>query len=226
MGKTALALQIAVNVAMVGHAVGFFSLEMTDDQLALRAMCATANVEYNRAVAGRLSREEWSLLVDAQRRVHNMPIHIDDTPALKITEIGRRSRRWKRLHNIELLVLDHIQLARGDNRKDRYLMVTEVSAGLKAIAKELHIPVLALCQLNREVEKRTDKRPLLSDLRESGAIEQDADIVLGVYRHASYKPDEADPNEAQICILKQRNGRVGIVKIGWNGQAMRFYNPT
>ena len=226
MGKTALALQIAVNAAMAGHPVGFFSMEMTADQLALRAACAAANVEYNRSASGRLSSEEWSLIIEAQGKIHNLPIHIDDTPALHITEIGRRSRRLKRVHGIEMLLADHIQLTRSDNPRDRYLMVTEVSSGLKAIAKELHIPVLALCQLNRQAEQRTDKRPQLSDLRESGAIEQDADMVLGIYRHNYYSPKDAEPNEAQILILKQRNGMTGIIKVGWSGASMRFYNPA
>jgi replicative DNA helicase len=226
MGKTAFALEIAKNAAMNGHAVGFFSMEMTAPQLALRTACSLAGVPYNRAVTGRLNGDEWSALVEAQCKLHSIPIHIDDEAALHIIEIGRRARRWKRVHNIELLVVDHIQLARSDNPRDRYLMVTEISAGLKAVAKELNIPVLALCQLNREVEKRKDRWPQLSDLRESGAIEQDADLVLGIYRAAYYKPDKADPNEAQIHILKQRNGRTCFVRIGWNGASMRFYNPV
>ena len=224
MGKTALAMQIAHNAAGEGHGVGFFSMEMTREQLALRAACAVAGVEYNRALSGRMNTEEWTRIMDARGKLQGLPIHIDDSPGLHIVEIGRKARRWKRVHDIGLLVVDHMQLARSDNPRDRVLMLTEISAGLKAVAKELNIPVLALCQLNREVEKRPDRRPQLSDLRDSGAIEQDADLVVGIYRGAYYFED-ANPAEAELLILKQRNGQQCRIKVGWRGASMQFFNP-
>ncbi|MCB1538199.1 MAG: replicative DNA helicase [Rhodospirillales bacterium] len=251
MGKTAFATTMAFNAARAyaesggqeGAIVGFFSLEMSADQLATRLLSDLAEISGDRIRRGEFSKEDFHRLAEQSTRLAQIPIYIDDTAALSITAVRTRARRMKRKHNLGMLVVDYLQLLRGTGSKqseNRVLEVSEITRGLKAIAKELAIPVVALSQLSRAVENREDKRPQLSDLRESGSIEQDADVVMFVYREQYYvereKPNEADAtkmaewqnrmtavhNVAEAVIGKQRHGPIGIVEMYFDAQYTRF----
>jgi replicative DNA helicase len=225
MGKTAFAMALAFNAAQAGLPVGLFSLEMAKDQLALRCLCAHSGIEVATAQAGAFSREDWGRFVEAQTTCHKLPIVFDDQPALHYSDILRRARRMQRTHGIGLLIVDYLQLAQGDRKDGRVMEVASISAALKTISKELKIPVVALSQLNREVERRDPARPKLADLRDSGALEQDADVVCGLFREGHYKK-AVDQNKCELIILKNRYGRTGIVVLGWHGKSMRFFNLT
>ena len=228
MGKTALALNIGLNAALHSNAgVAVFSLEMSRGQLATRLLCAQARVEGGKVRTGFLSREhDWPRLTSAAEELYRLPIFIDDTPGVSVTQMRSKCRRLKSLHpELGVVVVDYIGLMHGDPRISREQQISASSRGLKALAKELGITVIALSQLNRGVESRTDKRPMLSDLRESGAIEQDADIVMFIYRDDYYNPETStEPGVAEIIIAKQRNGAIGSVKLGFQGQFTRFEN--
>ncbi len=227
MGKTALALNIAANAAMAGAGVGIFSLEMSRAQLATRMLCAQARVDAQKVRTGFLSRErDWPRLTDAAEVLYGLPLYIDDSPALNITQVRSKARRLKSLNPaLRLIVLDYIGLLVGDNRVSRERQVAEASQGLKALAKELDICVLALSQLNRGVEMRDNKRPRLSDLRESGSIEQDADVIMFIYRDEYYnKENSPEPGVAEVLVEKQRNGATGRVKLAFQGIYTRFEN--
>ncbi|MCB9758845.1 MAG: replicative DNA helicase [Alphaproteobacteria bacterium] len=230
MGKTALALNIAQNVAVrAGAGVGVFSLEMSKGQLATRMLCAQARVDAGRVRTGMLSRDEdWPRLEDASEVLYHAPLWIDDTPGLSITALRSRARRLAAEHgNLGLIMIDYLQLmgASGDGNISREQVISTISRGLKGLAKELNIPVIALSQLNRGVESRSDKRPMISDLRESGAIEQDADIIMFIYRDEYYNPDTTpEPGVAEIIIAKQRNGPTGTAKLAFLGRYTRFDN--
>ena len=217
MGKTAFALNIAMRAAIRGGApVAIFSLEMSMDQLITRMLCAWGKVNVSHLRGRGLNDEDWQGLHAAADHFYKAPIYIDDTPALSSLELRARTRRLKAQKNIGLVMVDYLQLMRASRRTDsREQEISDISRNLKAMAKELNIPVIALSQLNRKVEERSDKRPMLSDLRESGAIEQDADIIMFIYREAAYrKPEERPPvDEAEIIIAKHRNGPVGSVKL-------------
>ena len=256
MGKTALATNIAFNIARAhkrgrladgsegavdGGVVGFFSLEMSAEQLAARILSEASEVPSEQIRRGDMSETDFRKFVDAAKELESCPLYIDDTPALPISQVAARARRLKRTHGLDVLVVDYLQLLRGSSKENRVQEVSEITQGLKAIAKELDIPVIALSQLSRQVENRDDKRPQLSDLRESGSIEQDADVVMFVFREEYYlerlKPDEGSPEfaawfekankahgRAEVIIGKQRHGPIGTVELAFEGRFTRFSN--
>ncbi|MEQ1569105.1 MAG: replicative DNA helicase [Myxococcota bacterium] len=227
MGKTALALNVAQNVALMeGCGVGVFSMEMSRGQLVTRMLCCHGLVDAGRVRTGTMETDDWDRFLDASEHLRKAKIHIDDTPGLAVSELRARARRLKTEHpDLGLIVIDYLQLMRGDDaRAPREQQISAISRGLKALAKDLECAVVALSQLNRAVESRADKRPLVSDLRESGAIEQDADVILFIYRDEYYNPESLDKGLAEVIIAKQRNGPTGTVKLAFQGQFTRFDN--
>jgi replicative DNA helicase len=228
MGKTALALNIARNAAVDANIpVAIFSLEMSKEQLSLRMLCSEARIDSSRLRGGFFSMEDWHRITDAAGILSESPIYIDDSASLSAMEIRAKARRLKLDKNIGLVIIDYLQLMQGrSNAERRDLEISEISRGLKALAKELGLPVLALSQLNRMLEQRTDKRPRLSDLRESGALEQDADVVAFIYRDEVYNKEEDNPNRglAEILLSKQRNGPTGDIKLSFLNSFTRFEN--
>ncbi|MGC9967904.1 MAG: replicative DNA helicase [Syntrophobacteraceae bacterium] len=228
MGKTALGLCIARNAAKDhGIPVGFFSLEMSKEQLAMRLLCAEARVDSHKIRSGFLSRQECGKLLQAAGLFMDVPIYIDDTPSISPLELRAKARRMMSDQGLGLVVVDYLQLMKGrDSAERREQEISEISRSLKAMAKELDIPVIAIAQLNRKVEERNDKRPLLSDLRESGAIEQDADVIAFIYRDEVYSKQACkEPGVAEIIIGKQRNGPSGeTVKMAYISSYTRFEN--
>lgn len=232
MGKTAFALDIAKNAARTGVPVGIFSLEMSAMQLVMRLLFNEGRFNGSQVHVNKPSPEDWTRLGDACNRLHSYPIFIDDTPGLSSIELSAKAKRLKREKDIGLLVVDYLQLMQGSNKESRQQEISSISRGLKTLAKELNIPIIALSQLSRSLEQRGgDHRPLLSDLRESGAIEQDADIVMFIYRASVYNIDPEytinDDNVlkdevAEIIIRKQRNGPVGTILLHWIKQHTRF----
>ena len=258
MGKTSLATNVAFNIARAykkgitasgeegavdGGVVGFFSLEMSAEQLATRILSEVAEIPSNQIRRGDFTESEFRRIVDAAKELEAAPLFIDDTPALPISQLAARARRLKRTHGLDALFVDYLQLVRGTGRSEnRVNEISEITMGLKAIAKELDIPVIALSQLSRQVENREDKRPQLSDLRESGSIEQDADVVMFVFREEYYKEREKPGDhelekmgiwqeemerlhgKAEVVIGKQRHGPIGSVELSFEGQFTRFGN--
>ena len=228
MGKTAFALNIAEHVAVQeGLPVLVFSMEMGAAQLALRLVGSLGRINQQNLRTGRLDSGEWERLTDAVERLGQVQLYIDETAALTSSELRARARRMARqFGTLGLIVIDYLQLMSGSSNSDenRATEIGEISRGLKALAKELQCPVIALSQLNRSVEQRTDKRPMMSDLRESGAIEQDADIIMFIYRDDYYNKDSKEPGVTEIVIGKQRNGPVGTVKLAFINPLTRFEN--
>ena len=228
MGKTALALNIAQHAAVEANIpVAIFSLEMSKEQLSLRMLCSEARIDSSRLRGGFFSMEDWHRLTDAAGVLSESPIYIDDSASLTAMEIRAKARRLKMDKNIGLIIIDYLQLMQGRvGAERRDLEISEISRALKALAKELELPVLALSQLNRMLEQRTDKRPRLSDLRESGALEQDADVVAFIYRDEVYNKDEDNPNRgiAEILLSKQRNGPTGDINLTFLNSFTRFEN--
>ena len=257
MGKTSLATNIAFNIAkshrrgrlpdgsegtIEGGVVGFFSLEMSAEQLAARILSEASEVPSEQIRRGDLTEAEFRRFVEAAKALESCPLYIDDTPALPISQVAARARRLKRTHGLDVLIVDYLQLLKGSSRENRVQEVSEITQGLKAIAKELNIPVVALSQLSRAVESRDDKRPQLSDLRESGSIEQDADVVMFVYRDEYYREREKPGDhelekmaqwqvimesvhgKAEVIIGKQRHGPIGTVELAFEGRFTRFSN--
>ncbi len=226
MGKTALALNMAENAAMrTKKAVAVFSMEMSSSQLAFRLISSLGRINQQHLRTGELSEEEWPRVTSAITQLSDTRIFIDDTPALSPGELRARARRLKREHDLGLIVIDYLQLMQvPGNKENRATEISEISRGLKALAKELNVPIIALSQLNRSLEQRTDKKPLMSDLRESGAIEQDADVVMFIYRDDYYNQDSPDKGVAEIIVSKQRNGPIGTVRLAFLGQFTRFEN--
>jgi replicative DNA helicase len=228
MGKTAFALNITANTAIKYKIpVGIFSLEMSKEQLTTRMLCAEAKVDSQKLRSGFLADYDWQLLTEAASALSEAPIFIDDTPAISVLELRGKARRLKLEHNISLIIIDYLQLMRGKGKGERREQeISEISRSLKALAKELNIPVVALSQLNRKVEDREDKRPRLADLRESGAIEQDADLITFLYRNEIYNQREDNPNRgiAEINIGKHRNGPTGKVKLAFLEKFTSFEN--
>ncbi len=225
MGKTSFALNIAHNAAAwpgVNARIAFFSLEMSKEQLGIRLLCSQAGLNSMDVRRGMIKEEDWSRLTEAAGVISELPIYIDDTPAISVMEMRATARRLQNDKGLDMVIVDYLQLMRGEG-ESREREISEVSRGLKAIAKELNIPVVALSQLNRSVEARTDKRPQLSDLRESGAIEQDADVIMFVYRDEVYNPDKVENQGlAEILIRKQRNGPTGTVELHFRGDITTF----
>jgi replicative DNA helicase len=258
MGKTSLATNIAYNIAKAykkgtlpdgtegainGGVVGFYSLEMSAEQLAGRILAEASEISSHKIRQGDMTEEEFRRFVEAAKSLEACPLYIDDTPALPISQLAARARRLKRTHGLDVLIIDYLQLVRGTGKtENRVNEVSEITQGMKAIAKELNIPVIALSQLSRQVESRDDKRPQLSDLRESGSIEQDADVVMFVYRGEYYKEREKPGDEdlaamekwredmerlhgkAEVVIGKQRHGPIGTIELSFEAQFTRFGN--
>ena len=226
MGKTAFVMNIAQYVALHANtAVGVFSLEMSKEQLVMRMLCSEARVDNAKVRAGYLGDRDFPRLAMAAGRLGDAPIFIDDTPAQNILELRAKARRLKREANLGLVIIDYLQLMRGlTAQENRTQELSEISRGLKSLAKELNVPVVALSQLNRQVEQRGDRRPMMSDIRESGAIEQDADVIAFIYRDEVYKTDSQDEGIAEIIIGKQRNGPTGTVRLAFRKEYTRFDN--
>jgi replicative DNA helicase len=226
MGKTSLAMNIAEHIAIsAGEPVAIFSMEMSAEQLSFRMISSLGRVNQSHLRTGNFSDEDWHRINSAVSVMSNASIFIDDTPALNPTEVRARSRRLKREHGLGLIVVDYLQLMQvsgsGENRATE---ISEISRSLKALAKELSLPVIALSQLNRSVESRTDKRPVMSDLRESGAIEQDADLIAFIYRDEVYNKETLRKGIADIIIAKQRNGPIGDLQLTFLGEYTKFEN--
>ncbi len=225
VGKTALALNFCLNAALQGVPVGVFSLEMSKEQLITRMMAVEAKVPLAKLRSYNLADDDWSRLQERLDGLARAPIYIDDSAALSTLDLRARARRLHARHGLGLVIIDYLQLMRSARRTDsRELEISDISRSLKALAKELHIPVIALAQLNRKVEERQDKRPVLSDLRESGAIEQDADVILFLYRDAVYNkaPDNPRQAEAEVIIGKQRNGPTGVAGLAYVAEYTAF----
>jgi len=220
MGKTALALNLALNLALGGTKVAFFSLEMSSRQLGIRLLAAESRLSSYRMRTGKIRETEWSLLTEAATLIAGCNLWIDDSPGQSVMEIRSKARRIQSQHGLDFLAIDYIQLMEGHG-ENRQQEITQISRELKALARELDIPVLALSQLNRALEQRSDKRPLLSDLRESGSLEQDADLVMMIHRPEYYDP-EAERGAAELRIAKHRNGPVGKLDLYFNEEYVRF----
>jgi replicative DNA helicase len=226
MGKTALALNMCEYAALkTGRAAAVFSMEMSASQLAFRLISSLGRINQQHLRTGDLADEEWPRVTSAITLLAESKIFIDDTPALSPLELRSRARRLKREHDLGIIMVDYLQLMQvPGNKENRATEISEISRSLKALAKELAVPVIALSQLNRSLEQRTDKRPVMADLRESGAIEQDADVIVFIYRDEYYNPESPDKGLAEIIIGKQRNGPTGTVKLTFLGQYTRFEN--
>jgi|TARA_R100000935_G_scaffold17633_1_gene34314 replicative DNA helicase len=229
MGKTTFAMNIAENAAIHSkQPVAVFSMEMPADSLAMRMLSSLGRIDQHRLRTGRLNDDDWPRLTSAIALLNEAPLFIDDTGGLTPSELRARARRLKREHGLSLIIVDYLQLmsgsANGRQAENRTNEISEISRSLKALAKELNVPVIALSQLNRSLEQRPNKRPVMSDLRESGAIEQDADIIVFIYRDEVYNEDSAEKGKAEIIISKQRNGPIGTVALTFQGKYTRFEN--
>jgi replicative DNA helicase len=226
MGKTSFCMNLAENAAVSGEkSVAVFSMEMPGEQLAMRMMSSLGRIDQHNLRTGNLQEQDWPRLTSSVAMLSKARLFIDDTPALSPTELRARTRRLKREHGLDMVIIDYLQLMQiGGKSENRATEIAEISRNLKALAKELNVPIIALSQLNRSVEQRPDKRPVMSDLRESGGIEQDADVILFIYRDEVYNPDSADKGTAEILIRKQRNGPIGTVKLAFLGKFTRFEN--
>jgi replicative DNA helicase len=230
MGKTSFALNVAMYAAIEAAVpTAIFSLEMSREQIALRLLCSKARVNLKSLRTGYLTQKDWSRLTNATGLISDAPIYVDDTPAINAMELRAKARRLKKEHGLGLVIVDYLQLMKGVTKSDsREKEISEISRSLKALAKELNVPVIALSQLNRKVEERPNKRPQLADLRESGAIEQDADVIIFIYRDEVYNRSDDNPNKglAEIIIGKQRNGPIGAVKTHFNASYSTFLPLT
>ncbi len=226
MGKTALALNIAVNAWNAGAAVGIFSLEMSSEQLVLRILASESMIPHQKIRNASVTSDEWTVLTNYAAHLAESKIFIDDSASLNIMELRAKARKLKAKENIQLLVIDYLQLINATHAKyeNRTQEISVISRSLKALAKELNIPILALSQLSRSLEGRMDKRPMLSDLRESGAIEQDGDVIFFVYRDVVYNPDTDSPDISEIIVGKQRNGPIGSFSVRFIGEVTKFVN--
>ena len=226
MGKTSFAMNLAENAALHNNnSVAVFSMEMPGEQLALRMMSSLGRIDSHSLRTGKLDDQDWPRLISSVSMLSKAKLFIDDTASLTPTDLRARTRRLKREHGLDLVIVDYLQLMQvGGSTENRATEISEISRSLKALAKELEVPIVALSQLNRSVEQRPDKRPVMSDLRESGSIEQDADVILFIYRDEVYNNESADKGIAEIIIRKQRNGPIGTVRLSFLGQYTRFEN--
>lgn len=226
MGKTTFALNIAENAALRGgKKIAIFSLEMSKEQLSYKLLCSQANIDMLRLRTGELEDKDWENIARASGPLSTAEIYIDDTAGTSVMEMRSKCRRLKMEHGIDMIIIDYLQLMSGSRQSEsRQQEVSEISRSIKALAKEMECPIIALSQLSRAPEQRADHRPMLSDLRESGSIEQDADVVMFLYRDEYYDKDTEDKNIAECIIAKQRNGPVGTIKLAWLGQYSRFAN--
>lgn len=227
MGKTALAVNLAVNAAKAGKKVAMFSLEMSKTQIGQRILASFAQMNLSSLFKGELEGQDLVNLITASNELSKYSLHIDDTAAISLIELKAKLRRLKMEEGLDLVVIDYLQLmTTGERVENRVQEISQISRGLKAIAKELDVPVLALSQLSRALEQRPDKRPKLSDLRESGAIEQDADIVMFLYRDYVYNKETENPNLAEVIVSKHRNGPIGVVNLIWKDEYTRFFDVS
>ena len=227
MGKTAFVLNLAEHMAVKQKVTtAIFSLEMSKDQLVKRMLAMNSRVDSQLIRTGNLKDDDWVKLIEGAREIGESKLILDDTPSISIAELRSKCRKYKLEHNLGIIMIDYLQLMSGGGKKSesRQQEISDISRSLKALARELNVPVIALSQLSRAVEQRPDKRPMLSDLRESGAIEQDADVVMFVYRDDYYNKDSEDKGVAEIIIGKQRNGPTGTVKLKWQAELTRFAN--
>ncbi len=227
MGKSAFALNIATNAAVRANVpVAIFSLEMSKEQMVNRILCSEAMVDSNKVRTGKLEEDDWTKLAGSIGPLSDAEIYIDDTPGISVMEIRAKCRKLKLEKNIGMVVIDYLQLVQGSNKRNgsREQEISEISRSLKILAKELNVPVIALSQLSRAVEQRPDHRPMLSDLRESGAIEQDADIVMFLYRDDYYNKDSEKKDIAEVIIAKHRGGSLGTIELLWLGSYTKFVN--
>lgn len=223
VGKSSLALGMAQTAALKhGRTVGIFSLEMSASQLVLRLLSSETNVPTNKIRTGDVTEEQWMSITIAFGRLGDAPIYIDDSAALSIMDVRSKARRLQAEHGLDLLVIDYLQLMHGRRTENRVQEISEISRGLKGLARELNIPVVALSQLSRAVETRADHRPVLSDLRESGSIEQDADLVMFIFREDVYQKDTPPTNQAEIILAKHRNGPTGSIHLEFFGSSARY----
>ena len=224
MGKSSLALGIAINVAAQDEPVAIFSLEMSKEELVQRILSSVGKVDSMKLRAGQLG-PLWQRVVDAAGKMYKAPIYIDDSPVVSVTDIRAKCRRLKRKKGLSLVVVDYLQLMQATNRENRQQEISEITRNLKNLARELEVPIVAASQLNRSLEQREDKRPRLSDLRESGAIEQDADVVMFIYRHEYYHPEEVEKKGiAEVIIAKHRAGSTGPIEMTFQAEFTRFAN--
>jgi len=226
MGKTSFALDIARFVSLhEGIPTAIFSLEMSRQQLGVRLLCSQARIDSKKVRTGYLATSDWPKVHEAGARLSEAKMFIDDSAALSVLDVRARARRLAAEEPLGLIIIDYLQLMQGrGNPESRQLEVSDISRGLKALAKELNVPIIALSQLSRAVESRTDKRPILSDLRESGSIEQDADVVMFIYREVVHNPETDDPGKTEILVRKQRNGPIGDVQLHFESQFTRFFD--
>ncbi len=226
MGKSALATSMVEHAGITGKtSCALFSLEMSKEQLAQRMLCSIAHVNAHKVRTGFLSQTDWPKLVDAAQKLSEAPIFIDDTPSISALELRAKCRRLKAKHDIQMVIIDYLQLMRGSYRSEsRQQEISEISRSIKALARELSIPIIAISQLSRAAEQREDHRPRLSDLRESGAIEQDADIVMLLFREEYYNPTEENTGVAEVIVAKQRNGPTGTIKMAFLKEYTKFSN--
>ncbi len=226
MGKSALAISMMEYASVVKKVpCAYFSLEMSKDQLAQRMLCSIAGVDAHKVRTGFFSQTDWPKLITAAGKLSESPIYIDDTPGISALELRAKARRLKSKHDIQLIIIDYLQLMRGAAKtENRQQEISEMSRSMKALARELDVPVIAISQLSRAVEQRSDHRPVLSDLRESGAIEQDADVVMLIMREEYYTPTEENKGIAEVNIAKQRHGPIGVVKLAFLPEFTRFSN--
>jgi replicative DNA helicase len=226
MGKSTLAVNIAENAALGSQkSAAIFSMEMSAESLTLRMLSSLGRINQGHLRSGRLQEDDWPRIDSAMTQLSNASIHVDETPGLTPTEVRARARRLKRERGLDLIVVDYLQLMQvAGTKENRATEISEISRSLKALAKELKVPVIALSQLNRGVEQRQDKKPVMSDLRESGALEQDADLILLIYREEVYDPNTTRKGIADIIIAKQRNGPTGEVHLTFLGQYTKFEN--
>lgn len=228
MGKTAFVLNIAHYLAVMKHIpVGFFSLEMSREQLASRVLAIDAMVDSKNMKTGNLSDDDWDKVIESTEAVANSPLYIEENSAITISDLRSVARKWKQNYGIQVLMIDYLQLMSPSRSvESRQVFIAEVSRALKNLAKELKIPIIALSQLSRAVDARPDHKPVLSDLRESGSIEQDADVVMFIYRDEYYNPETTEkPQTAEIIIAKQRSGETGSVDLRWIGKYTKFADP-
>jgi replicative DNA helicase len=223
MGKSALTLNIATNAAVLGKVIALFSLEMAKEEVVQRILCSVGRVDSGKLRSGQLGAQNWDRVVAAAGRMYKAPIFIDDSSVVTVTDIRAKCRRLQRARGLDLVVVDYLQLMQGSNRENRQQEIAEISRGLKNLASELRVPIIAVSQLNRSVEQREDRRPRLSDLRESGALEQDSDVVMFIYRHEYYHPDDLDKKGmAEVIIAKHRAGATGSVDMTFLPDFTRF----
>ncbi|MEX1281243.1 MAG: replicative DNA helicase [Acidimicrobiia bacterium] len=211
MGKSVLSINVARNVALRGATVAVFSLEMSKDEIIQRLLCSTGRIDNTRLRSGNLGADLWPRVLDAADKLFKAPVFIDESSYLTVTDVRAKCRRLQRKHGLDLVIVDYLQLMQGRSRENRQQEIAEISRGLKNLARELDVPIIAVSQLNRSLEARMDKRPQLGDLRESGAIEQDSDIVMFIYRDEYYNPESEDRGIAEVAIAKHRAGATGRV---------------